>query len=96
MARDGRADTRTGWVYRSDAEPAVVQPLPRDPAAPAPAYTAPARVEARFIAPRPRRARGWMEIGFYAMTLPMAIGVGVMMAPVIAPMFWMFGTRSRP
>ncbi len=82
-------------MYRSDAEPAVVQPLPRDAATQPTAYTAPARVEARFAAPPARRERGWIEIGFYAMALPVALSVGFMLAPVVAPAFWMFGSRSR-
>lgn len=85
-------------MYRSDAAPAIVQPLPRDPvAAPAaPAYTAPARVEARLVAPaQPRRERGWLETGLIVMTLPVAFGLGLMFAPVVAPMVWMFGSRSR-
>ncbi len=82
-------------MYRSDAEPAVVQPLPRDPAAPPSAYTAPARVESRLDAPPPRRQRGWIEIGLYAMALPVALSVGFMLAPVVAPAVWMFGSRSR-
>jgi hypothetical protein len=95
VAREARADARTGWVYRSEAAPAVVQPLPRDPAAQPAAYTAPARVESR-VATRPaRRERGWVETGLYMMALPMALSVGFMLAPVVAPIFLMFGSRPR-
>lgn len=82
-------------MYRSDAEPAVVQPLPQDPAAQPPAYTAPARVEARLAGQRARRELGWIEIGLCAMALPVALSVGFMLAPVVAPAVWMFGSRSR-
>lgn len=95
MAREGRADARTGWVYRSDAAPALVQPLPSDPATQPAAYTAPARVETRIATPPASRDRGWIETGLYLMALPMAISVGFMLAPVVAPMFWVFGSRSR-
>jgi hypothetical protein len=84
-------------VYRSDAQPAVVQPLPRDPASTVPAYTAPARVEAQYVAAQPeRRQRGWIETGFLAMTLPVAFTVGMMLAPVAAPLMWFFGSRRQP
>lgn len=79
-------------MYRSDVEPAVVQPVPRDPASRVPAYTAPAQIEARLEAP-PRRERGWIETGLIVMTLPVAITVGMMLAPVVAPMMWFFGSR---
>lgn len=94
MTRESRGEARTGWVYRSEAAPALVQPLPRDPAPQPPAYTAPTRVEMRTVEPA-RQQRGLIEMGLYVMVLPMALSVGFMLAPVVAPMFWMFGSRSR-
>ena len=82
-------------MYRSDAEPAVVQPLPPAPAVQPQPYTAPARVEARLAGQHARRERSWIEMGLYAMALPVALSVGFMLAPVVAPAVWMFGSRSR-
>jgi hypothetical protein len=74
----------------------VVQPVANDAASSMPAYTAPTRVEARYVAPAaPRRERGVIEAGLLAMTLPMAFTVGIMLAPVVVPMMWLFGSRSR-
>jgi hypothetical protein len=62
-----------------------------------PAYTAPARVEAQYVAPQPeRRDRGWVETSLLAMTLPVAFTFGIMLAPVVAPMMWFFGSRRQP
>lgn len=57
--------------------------------------TAAPRPVERRVEPRPapvaRRERGWIETGLYVATLPMALTLGIMLAPV----FWMFGGRSR-
>jgi hypothetical protein len=75
----------------------VVQPLARDPEAAVPSYIAPARVEAQYVAaPSERRERGWIETGLLAMTLPVAFSVGIMLAPIVAPMMWFFGSRRQP
>jgi hypothetical protein len=81
---------RTGWVYRSEEAPAPAEPA--DPAWTVSLRLPPAPVEVRsFTRPEPSSPRGWIESGFYVMALPMAITVGMMLAPVI----WMLGSRSR-
>ena len=79
VARAPLADSRSGWVYRSDAPP-----LPR---------SAPPREKPRFEpaeVPQPP-TRGWMASGLYWMALPMAVGMTLMLAPVV----WILGARSR-
>ena len=78
MARDPIARTESGWVYRSDAT--SLPPL------------APPRKEPRFDpaeVPQPP-TRGWMASGLYWVTLPMAVGVTLMLAPVV----WLLRARS--
>ena len=88
---------QTGWVYRS-AEPPAPDVLPAAPelAPDREAWSVAIRlppgqvVTATHPIPRPP-ARGWIESGLYVMTAPMAIGVGVMLAPVL----WMLRSRLR-
>lgn len=71
--------------------------MPREPEATVPSYNAPARVEAQYVAaPSERRERGWIETGLLAMTLPVAFSVGIMLAPMVVPMMWLFGSRRQP
>jgi hypothetical protein len=92
VARDPSAEGRTGWVYRSEPGLARVEPAPREqPSWLVPSRPAPPRLEPRAAAPPPQPARGWIASGFYVVTLPMALTVGMMLAPVI----WMFGARPR-
>jgi len=72
-----------------------VEPAPAGSSWLVPSRTALPRIEPRVepaaAAPPPQPARGWIASGFYVMTLPMTLTVGMM----IAPMMWMFGTRPR-
>lgn len=77
--RNPIADTRSGWVYRSD-------PPPLTP-------SAPPRVEPRFEpaeVPQPP-TRSWVASGLYLMALPMAVGMTLLLAPVA----WILTARSR-
>jgi hypothetical protein len=96
VARDPIADSKSGWVYRSDPPPAppvtpfgpVVRDVP-------PAYAVPARTDDvdRFQPDTPAvpAPRNWVATGVYLMVLPVSIGMSIMFAPVS----WMLGIRSR-
>jgi hypothetical protein len=90
VARDPFEETRTGWVYRSDAQPALAEPAPAEPVWMVPVPTPLPHVERHTPAPR-RQERAWIESGFYVMTLPLTFTIGMMIAPVI----WMFGSRPQ-
>lgn len=82
---------RTGWVYRSDAAPAIVQSIPSDAVPIEARRTAQVHVEQRTIEPAAPPARGWLASGLYLMMLPMTITFDIMFAPVN----WMLGARSK-
>jgi hypothetical protein len=84
VARDPIADTRSGWVYRSD-------PLANHDPEP-PTIRTPQNGE-RFepAAPPQPAPRSWLYTGVYLMVLPVTIGMTIMFAPVS----WMLGSRSR-
>src|SRR5688500_6653209 len=58
VGRDGAPETRTGWVYRSDAGPA--EPPPVQVTLPA---VVPTRPMPRHAEPPQRTERGWIETG---------------------------------
>ncbi len=85
-------ETQTGWVYRSDAAPRRQDAPGIDSA-----WTGPAAVGGERF-PRedeePSAAGGWIEAGLFMMALPFAFTAGLMLAPMVAPMVWIFGRRS--
>lgn len=86
MSRGAFEESQTGWVYRSDSEPAFATPAewtPPDPVLPEHAW--PERQ------PAPSAPRGWIESGLCLMALPVAITAGLMLAPLV----WMFGSRPQ-
>lgn len=99
VARDPIADTRSGWVYRSDGPAAADadQNTRRTTADEVRGETAtagrsPAAREERFepdAAPAPER--GWLATGVYIMVLPVTLGMSIMFAPIA----WLLGGRSR-
>jgi hypothetical protein len=91
MSPDAPTDAPTGWVYRSDATPVppAVRAAPAAPSAAAPG--APRRSDARATPQPARSARGWLESGLTLVTVPVAITVGVMLAPMI----WILAARPR-
>jgi hypothetical protein len=85
--------TQTGWVYRSDAEPEIAAPSNPGPALTVPAH-APRERAASAPHSEPARLPTWIAAGFYVMALPFAITAGLMIAPMVAPMFWIFTARQ--
>lgn len=90
VARDPvAAEPRSGWVYRSDAQP-VREPIidvrpsePRESREPR---------EPRFEpAAPPPEGRSWLATGIYIMALPITLG----MTMIFAPVSWILGARSR-
>lgn len=84
MSPDASTDAPTGWVYRSAPQPAAAAPAAR-------ASVAPPRPEPRPAVSSSTPSRSWVERGLQMMTVPVAITVGVM----LAPMFWMLAPRTR-
>jgi hypothetical protein len=81
VAHGPAPETRSGWVYRSDAPPAVID-----------VHASPGR-DSRFepAAAPPPSERSWFATGFYIMVLPVTLGMRIMFAPVA----WIFGSSSK-
>jgi hypothetical protein len=79
VARDPIADTQSGWVYRTEvtAAPEVQQAPPRDVSSP---REQPAETSIAYQV---------LATGVYLMTLPVRLGVNIMMTPV----HWIVGSR---
>ena len=92
VVRGAYEETQTGWVFKSDAEPAVGE---RPEAAPVWRPAEPPVVpQSHYASESYRLATSpaeWIEAGLLLMTLPVAFTTAMMVAPVM----WMLGSRRR-
>ena len=101
-------EAQTGWVYRSDAEPALAEPVLAEPALAQPALVEPPPPERVWAPPAATPASRTADYVRYASDQPpsarswletgllmMTVPVAISAAVMFAPVIWMLSPRRR-